>query len=326
MAVFTRVNNKEINIIENQFNLGKIKKFNGIKKGIENTNYIILTKKKKYILTIFEKRIHGGCKYKDLIFFTKLMAKLSKSKIKCPCPIKNKEGNYIFKLKNKNACIVTFLKGRDKKQLSIKDCYTVGKNIAKLHKISTKIKLYRKNTLSVNSWGRLISKIDKRINKVSKNFKQIMNDDLKYIKKNWPKNLPSGIIHCDLFVDNIFFNRNKFYGFIDFYFSSNDFLSYELATCINALCFKRKRNRFILDKEKSTKLIKGYESIRRISKKEKLSFNTFCRGSALRYLLTRAYDYLNTPKNAVIKKKDPKEYLQKLNFHRNTESFNQYLI
>ena len=326
MAVFTRVNNKEINIIENQFNLGKIKKFNGIKKGIENTNYIILTKKKKYILTIFEKRIHGGCKYKDLIFFTKLMAKLSKSKIKCPCPIKNKEGNYIFKLKNKNACIVTFLKGRDKKKLSVKDCYTVGKNIAKLHKISTKIKLYRKNTLSVNSWGRLISKIDERINKVSKNFKQIMNDDLKYIKKNWPKTLPSGIIHCDLFVDNIFFNKNKFYGFIDFYFSSNDFLSYELATCINALCFKRKRNRFILDKEKSTKLIKGYESIRRISKKEKLSFNTFCRGSALRYLLTRAYDYLNTPKNAVIKKKDPKEYLQKLNFHRNTESFNQYLI
>mgnify|MGYP001163553285 FL=1 len=325
MAIFTKINTKDISYIENQFNLGKIKTFKGIKKGIENTNYLIQTKNTKYILTIFEKRIHGGCKYKDLIFFVELMAKLSKSNIKCPHPVKNKKGNYIFKLKNKNACIVTFLKGKEKKQLTAKDCFTVGKNIAKLHKVSSKIKLYRRNTLSVHSWATLLSKIDNRINKVSKNFKQIIRDDLKYIKKNWPKNLPNGIIHSDLFVDNIFFNRNKFYGFIDFYFASNDFLSYELATCINALCFKRKKNKFILDKRRSTELIKGYESIRKISKKEKLSFNTVCRGSALRYLLTRAYDYLNTPKNAVIKKKDPKEYFQKLNFHRNIESFNQYL-
>ena len=325
MAIFTKINTKDISYIENQFNLGKIKTFKGIKKGIENTNYLIQTKNTKYILTIFEKRIHGGCKYKDLIFFVELMAKLSKSNIKCPHPVKNKKGNYIFKLKNKNACIVTFLKGKEKKQLTAKDCFTVGKNIAKLHKVSSKIKLYRRNTLSVHSWATLLSKIDNRINKVSKNFKQIIRDDLKYIKKNWPKNLPNGIIHSDLFVDNIFFNRNKFYGFIDFYFASNDFLSYELATCINALCFKRKKNKFILDKRRSTELIKGYESIRKISKKEKLSFNTVCRGSAMRYLLTRAYDYLNTPKSAVIKIKDPKEYFQKLNFHRNIKSFKEYL-
>ena len=325
MAVFTKINGKDISYIESQFNFGKIKNFQGIKKGIENTNYSIFTKNKKYILTIFEKRIHGGCKHKDLIFFTKLMYKLSKSKIKCPSPVKNKKGKYIFKLKNKNACIVTFLKGKDKKQLSPKDCFTVGKNVAKFHKVSSKIKLYRKNTLSVNAWPRLLSKIDNRIRKISKNLKQIMRDDLKYIEKNWPKNLPSGIVHCDLFVDNIFFNKNKFYGFIDFYFSSNDYLSYDLGTCINALCFKRKKNRFILDRKKSNQLIKGYESVRKITKKEKLSFNTICRGSALRYLLTRAYDYLNTPKNTNIQKKDPREYFQKLNFHRNIESFNQYL-
>ena len=325
MAVFTKIDNKEITYIENQFTFGKIKKFSGIKKGIENTNYLILTKNKKYILTIFEKRIHGGCKYKDLIFFMKLMAKLSKSKIKCPSPVKNKKGNYIFKLKNKNACIVTFLKGSDKKQLSAKDCFVVGKNVAKFHKVSSKIKLYRRNTLAVNSWSRLLSKIDNRINKISKNFRWIMKNDLKYIKKNWPKNLPNGIIHCDLFVDNIFFDKNKFYGFIDFYFSSNDFLSYELGTCINALCFKKRKNKFSLDKMRSSKLIKGYESIRKLTKKEKLSFNTVCRGSAMRYLLTRAYDYLNTPKSAVIKIKDPKEYFQKLNFHRNIKSFKEYL-
>lgn len=325
MAVFTKINTKDISYIENQFNLGEIKIFKGIKKGIENTNYLIQTKNTKHILTIFEKRIHGGCKYKDLIFFTKLMAKLSKSKIKCPSPIKNKKGNYIFKLKNKNACIVSFLDGKDKKQLNAKDCYIVGKNIAKLHKVSSKIRLHRKNALSIYSWVKLLSKIDNRINKVSKNIKQMIKDDLKYIKENWPKNLPMGIIHCDLFVDNIFFNKNKFYGFIDFYFSSNDYLAYELGTCINALCFIKRKSKFILDKRKSSKLIKGYESIRKLTKKEKLSFGIICRGSAMRYLLTRAYDHLNTPKNAFIKKKDPKEYIQKLNFHKNIQSFNQYL-
>jgi len=152
-----------------------------------------------------------------------------------------------------------------------------------------------------------------------------MKNDLKKIKENWPKKLPSGIIHCDLFVDNIFFHKKKFYGFIDFYFASNDFLTYELATSVNALCFNKKNSKFVLDKNKSSRLIKGYESVRKLTRKEKLHFNTICRGSALRYLLTRSYDYLNTPRNAVIKIKDPKEYFQKLNFHRKVISFKQYL-
>jgi homoserine kinase type II len=152
-----------------------------------------------------------------------------------------------------------------------------------------------------------------------------MKSDLKDIKKNWPKNLPKGVIHSDLFVDNIIFFKRKFYGFIDFYFSSTDFLAYELATCINALCFKKKNNRFALDKRKSSELIKGYESIRKLTKNEKKYFIIMCRGSALRYLLTRAYDYLNTPKSAIIKIKNPREYIQKLNFHRNMKFFNQYL-
>ena len=325
MAVLTKINTKDISYIENQFNFGKIKLFAGIKKGIENTNYLIKTKNKKFILTIFEERVHGGYKKKDLNFFMKLMSKLSKSKINCPEPFKNKKGNYLFKIKNKNACIVKFLKGKDKEQLSSKDCFSVGKNIAKLHRASNKIKLFRKNSLSVGSWSKLLSKIDYRINKVSRNLKYRMKNDIKEIKKKWPKNLPKGIIHCDLFIDNIFFYKKKFYGFIDFYFSSTDFLAYELATSINALCFNKKKNKFILDKKKSSKLIKGYESIRKLKKSEKKHFSIMCRGSALRYLLTRAYDYLNTPKNAVIKKKNPREYLDKLNFHKQINRFSEYL-
>ena len=324
MAVFTIINTNDISYIENQFNLGKIKIFKGIKKGIENTNYLIRTKNKKYILTIFEKRIHGGCKYKDLIFFMKLMSKLSKLKIKCPEPVRNKKGTYIFKLKNKNACIVSFLEGKDKKQLSVNDYFSIGKNVAKLHIASKKINLYRKNSLSINSWGPLLKKVDNRINKLSNNLVNLMKSDLADIKKKWPKKMPKGIIHSDLFIDNIFFYKNKFYGFIDFYFSANYFLAYELATCINALCFKKRNKIFVLDKKKSSQLLKGYQSVRKLSLKEKNNLNTLCRGSALRYLLTRSYDFLNTPKNAIIKIKDPLEYLHKLNLHRNLNSFKDY--
>ena len=320
MAVYTKINNKQIKFIEKKYNIGKIINFSGITKGIENTNFLLKTQKNKYILTIYEKRVQK----KDLPFFISLMSGLSRLKVKCPVPIKDKKGKYLFNLKSKKACIVSFLEGKDKVQLNNKDCFIVGKNAAVLHKASKTLKLYRKNSLSINSWGSILNKIDNKINKLSKNLKDLMKNDLKDIKRKWPKKMPNGIIHSDLFIDNIFFYKGKFHGFIDFYFSANDFLSYELATCINALCFKKKNRKFVLDKKRSSNLLKGYQSVRKLTEIEKRNLNTLCRGSALRYLLTRSYDYLNTPKNAVIKIKDPKEYIDKLNFHRNLSSFEDY--
>ena len=320
MAVYTKINSSDIALIEKLFNFGKIKKFQGIKKGIENTNYIIYTNKDKYVLTIFEKRVNS----KDLPFFMKLMSGLSKLGINCPEPLRNKKNKFLFKIKNKKACIVTFLEGKDKTNLNSKDCYSIGKNIAKLHEASNKINLYRKNNLSINSWKLLLNKIDKRINKLSKNLIGEISKDLVFIKRKWPKKLPNGIIHSDLFIDNIFFQKNKFRGFIDFYFSSNDYYAYELAVCINALCFDKKRNLFVLNKKKSSNLLSGYQSIRKLSRNEKSNINILCIGAAMRYLLTRSYDYLNTPKNAFIKIKDPKEYIQKLKFHRKLDSYKDY--
>ena len=320
MAVYTRINGKDLSQIEKSFNIGKILTFSGIKKGIENTNYLLKTNRKKIILTIFEKRVQK----KDLPFFMELMFGLSRQRIKCPEPIKNNKGKYLFKIKNKTACLVCFLEGKDKNQLTNKDCFDVGKNAGKLHLAAKNLKLYRRNSLSVNSWGPLLNKIDKRINKLSSNLINTMRSDLSDIKKKWPKKMPKGIIHSDLFLDNIFFYKKKYYGFIDFYFSANDFLAYELATCVNALCFKKKNRVFILDKNKSAQLLRGYQSVRKLNSQEKDNFNTLCRGSALRYLLTRSYDYLNTPKKALIKIKDPKEYFDKLNFHRGLNSFKDY--
>ncbi len=320
MAVYTKINNNQIKFIEKKYNIGKIVNYSGIKKGIENTNYILKTKKNKYILTIYEKRVQK----KDIPYFIKLMSSLSKLKIKCPVPIKDKKGKYLLNLNRKKGCIVSFLEGKEKEQLTSKDCFEVGRNTAILHKAAKKLKLYRRNSLSINSWGSILNKIENKINKLSRNLRDLMKDDLRDIKKKWPKKMPNGIIHGDLFIDNIFFNKGKFFGFIDFYFSANEFLSYELATCINALCFKKKNRKYVLDKRRSSNLLKGYQTVRKLSEREKRNLNTLCRGSALRYLLTRSYDYLNTPKQAIIKIKDPKEYLDKLNFHRNLSSFKDY--
>ena len=320
MAVYTRVNSKDINYIEKNYNIGKIKSFTGIKKGIENTNYLLKTENKKFILTLFEKRVQE----KDLPFFMNLMEKLNKHKINCPEPQRNKKGGFLIKIKSKTASIVSFVEGKDKLKLNPKNCYEIGKNIAKLHIASKKIKLYRKNSLSLKDWPKLLNKIGNKSKIISPNLNGLMKNSFLEIKNKWPKNLPYGIIHADLFIDNIFFKKNKFHGYIDFYFACNDFLMYEIAICINALCFDKKNNKFIFNKKKSTNLIKGYSKIRRISDKEKKTLNILCRGAALRYLLTRTYDYLNTPKSAVIKIKNPREYIQKLKVHNKFNNFKNY--
>ena len=320
MAVYTKITTEEIISISKSYQLNKIIKFKGIKKGIENTNYLLETDKKKLILTIFEKRV----KKKDLPFFMNLMSELNQRNIICPNPLKNKKGQYLSKIKGKPACIVSFVKGKDKTKLNNQNCFEIGKNIAKFHKAATKIKLFRHNSMSVTKLNYLLKSIKIKSSKMSSRIIPILYKNLKDIKKEWPKNLPNGIIHGDLFIDNIFFNKNNFSGFIDFYFSSNDYLMYEIAICINALCFDKKDNKFIINHKKIKNLIDGYETIRFFSKKERDSLNVLCRGAALRYLLTRIYDYFNTPKNALIKIKDPKEYLQKLIIHNNLNSYNNY--
>jgi homoserine kinase type II len=320
MAVYTKINNKDLRSLSNHYKIGGLTKFEGIKKGIENTNYLLRTNKKKYILTIFEKRVQK----KDLPFFMNLMEKLNQKKIICPKPLKNNKGKHLSTIQDKPLCIVTFLKGKDKINLNYKNCFDIGKNIAKFHKVASKIKLYRENSMSINKLGGLLKSLKFTSNKVPSILKPTLGAYLKNIKSQWPKKLPSGIIHGDLFIDNIFFNKNKFSGFIDFYFSSNDYLMYEIAICINALCFDKKRNFFVMNNKKIKNLIDGYESIRPFSRKEKDALNILCQGAALRYLLTRIYDYFNTPETALIQIKDPNEYLQKLIIHNNLNSYKDY--
>ena len=320
MAVYTKIYKRDISNINKKFETEKIIGFKGIKQGIENTNYLLKSKKNKFILTIFEKRVSK----KEIPFFMSLMDQLNTYKINCPKPIKSKSGNYLINIKNKSACIVSFLNGRDKKSLNPKNCYEIGKMIAQIHLSTSKIKLYRKNSMSIKNLNPLLNSIKFKSKKFT-NLEKFLKNNFKDIKKKWPKKLPKGIIHGDLFIDNIFFKNNKLSGIIDFYFAANDYFMYEIAICINALCFDKINSKFKINKKKIRNLIKGYENIKKISAKEKQSLNILCRGAAMRYFLTRLYDYTNTPKTALIKIKDPREYYQKLIIHNNLKTYKDYL-
>jgi homoserine kinase type II len=312
MAVYTKISKKEVSYINKKFEIEKIVDFRGIKQGIENTNYLLKSRNKKFILTIFEKRVSQ----KEIPFFMKLMDHLNNLKINCPKPLKNKSGNYLIRIKNKTACIVSFLDGKDKKKLSLKNCFDIGKTVAQIHLSSRKIKLYRKNSMGIKSLNPLFNSVKFKSKKFT-NIEKFLKNNFEDIKKKWPIGLPNGIIHGDLFIDNIFFKSNKLSGIIDFYFAANDYFMYEIAICVNALCFDKKKSKFIINKNKVKNLIRGYESVKKISIKEKNSLNILCRGAAMRYFLTRLYDYTNTPKTALIKIKDPREYYQKIVIHNN---------
>ena len=252
MAVYTKINNKDLSYINNKFKSKKFLNFKGIKQGIENTNYLLRTQNEKFILTIFEKRVSQ----KEIPFFMKLMDQLNNSNINCPKPLRNNKGDYLIKLKNKSACIVSFLKGKDKKSLSLKNCYDIGKLIALMHLSTKKSRLYRKNSMAIKNLNPLLNKIKFKSKKFT-NLEKFLKVNFRDIKKKWPKKLPNGIIHGDLFIDNIFFKNNKLSGVIDFYFAANDFYMYEIAICINALCFDKNKTKFSINKNKVKNLIKG---------------------------------------------------------------------
>ncbi|MBD1164463.1 homoserine kinase [Pelagibacterales bacterium SAG-MED13] len=320
MAVYTKINKKDISYINKKFEIDKIISFKGIKQGIENTNYLLRSKNKKFILTIFEKRVSQN----EIPFFMRLMDQLNNSKINCPKPQKNKNGNYVVRIRKKSACIVSFLEGKDKKLLNLKNCHEIGKMIAGMHLSTKKINLFRKNSMSIKYLNPLLNSIKFKSKKFT-NIEKFLRINLKDIKMKWPKKLPSGIIHGDLFIDNIFFKKDKLSGIIDFYFAANDYFMYEISICVNALCFDKRASKFFLNKKKVKNLIKGYESVKKLSIKEKKSLNILCRGAAMRYFLTRLFDYSNTPKSALIKIKDPREYYQKLVIHNNLKTYKDYL-
>ena len=322
MAVYTKFVKEDIKSILLNYSIGDLDSFEGIQEGIENTNYFLLAGNKKYILTIYEKRV----KEEDLPFFSKLMGDLNQREFKCPVPILNNKSEAITKYNNKKLMIVSFLEGRAKDILSPENCRDVGKEAAKMHEITKNFKINRKNDLSVNSWRKIFDSVKEPCTKIHRDLPKLIESNLLDVEKNWPANLPKGIIHADLFNDNIFFQDNKLSGIIDFYFSCNEFYAFEIAICFNALCFDGLQNNLSFNVTKAKNFIEGYNDVRKISDQEKRSIKVLSQGSALRFLLTRVFDALNTVEGAIVKIKDPMEYLKRLEFHKNAKDFEDYFF
>jgi homoserine kinase type II len=322
MAVYTKLKKENIEEILFDYSIGQLEKFYGIEDGIENTNYFLLVDNKKYILTIYEKRV----KSEDLPFFSDLMTGLHKEKFKCPVPIKNKNSKTISSYKNKNLMIVSFLEGGAKKILSPNNCKSLGQEVARMHLITKNFKIQRQNDLSIGSWRKIFEQVKDKCVKIHKDLPKLIESNLNDVEENWPKNLPIGIIHADLFSDNIFFKDEKFNGIIDFYFSCNDFYALEIAICFNALCFDGFKNNLSFNVTKAKNFMDGYSQLRKLNDREKESIKVLSQGSALRFLLTRVFDSLNTVEGAIVKVKDPMEYLVRLEFHKNSKNFEDYFF
>ena len=314
MAYYTKINKSEFKKYLENYSLGNLYYFKGIDEGIENTNYFFRTKSNKLVLTIYENKITERVKDKNLIFFIDLVNFLRKEKFPCPKILYNNNSKQLNTYKNKQFTIIDFVNGKLAKKINFQHCYKLGRTLATLHKKSLKFKKKRKNHFSLNEWGKLIKK---KI-KLSKNESFFLKKEIKYIKKNWPKKLPSGIIHGDLFPDNVFFKNNNIVGIIDLSNACNDFFCYDLSICINSWCYENKLN---IGKMKN--LIKGYNSVRKITTQEISYLNLFLRASSLRFYLSRLMDLQNKkiPKKY---KKNPREYLNKLKYFQSNKLTNYF--
>ena len=322
MAVYTKLDHGNIEKILSNYSIGKLDKFEGIEEGIENSNFLIWVNKKKYILTVYEKRV----KEEDLPFFSELMASLNESSFKCPKPILNNDKKSITDFNDKKLMIVSFIEGRPKVNLSPNNCKSIGIETAKLHELTKNLKFERRNDLSVNSWRKIFDQVKDKCTEIHKDLPKLIEDNLNDVEKNWPQNLPKGIIHADLFHDNIFFKDNNFSGIIDFYFSCNDFYAFEIAICFNALCFDGPKNNLSFNVTKAKNFIDGYTLVRNLTDQEKNNIKILSQGAALRFLLTRVFDELNKIEGAIVKVKDPMEYLKRLEFHKNSKNHEDYFF
>lgn len=314
MAVYTEVGDTELEAFLADYDIGRAESFKGIAEGVENSNYLLTTTKGQYIVTLYEKRVDP----RDLPFFLGLMDHLAARGITCPQPIHGRDGNALRTLAGKPAAITSFLHGMWPRRTTVAHCAPVGEALAGLHLAGQDFALKRPNALSVAGWRPLWEGCRREIDAP---LDRELGAEIAFFEANWPGGLPAGVIHADLFNDNVFFLQDRLSGLIDFYFACNDLLAYDVAICLNAWCFEIDNS---FNATKARALLQGYERVRRLGDDEKQALPLLARGAALRFLLTRLYDWVHTPANALVKRKDPQEYLAKLRFHRGVTSLSDY--
>jgi len=309
VAVYTEIPDDELDAFIATYDLGPITAVKGIAEGVENSNFLLATGKGQFILTLYEKRVAA----EDLPFFIGLMEHLSSRGLSCPLPVHDRSGNALKRLAGRPAAIVTYLPGRSVRRPKSDHCAAVGAALARMHLAGEGFRLSRTNALSVAGWRPLYMQCGGRADTVVQGLAADIEHELAFLEQHWPRELPAGVIHADLFPDNVFFLGGKVSGLIDFYFACNDMLAYDVAICLNAWCFETDG---ALNVTKARALLAGYQGIRPLTRAEIDALPLLARGSALRFLLTRLYDWLEVPPGALVVPKDPIEYYRKLRFHR----------
>lgn len=319
MAVYTKVSDRALAAFLKDYALGDVRDVHGIAEGIENTNYRLNTTDGRYILTLFEKRVAAA----DLPFFVELMEHLAGAGVPCPLPVRDRDGQALKTLADRPACIVTFLDGRPTPEIEPDHCAAVGRAIARLHLAGDTFRGRRDNDLGPLGWRALAGRIGAGADTIAPGLADGIAAELAELEGRWPDPLPQGVVHADLFPDNVFFDHGRITGLIDFYFACTDALAYDLAVCLNAWCFDE-AHAFVPARAK--RLLESYDAVRHLTGEEVAALPLLCRGAALRFLLTRVYDWLNPRPDALVTPKDPREYLAKLAFHQSVKDAADYVF
>jgi homoserine kinase type II len=317
VAVYTEVPDEELSAFLATYDIGTVLSYKGIAEGVENTNYFLHTTGGSFILTLYEKRVREA----DLPFFLSLMQHLARKGLNCPLPVSNRQGAPLGRLAGRPAAIITFLDGIAIRRPTAQHCAALGGALARLHLAGGDFPMSRPNALSLDAWAPLFSQAESQADTVSDRLAERTRRELDFLADAWPTGLPSGVIHADLFTDNVFFIGSEVSGLIDFYFACTDSFAYDLAICLNAWCFEIDGS-FNLTKGKA--MLAGYQAVRRLEPAEVEVLPILCRGSAMRFMLTRLVDWLNVPPGALVKPKDPLEYDRKLNFHKHVRHAREY--
>jgi homoserine kinase type II len=317
MAVYTDVAADELAEFLGGYDIGELLSYKGIAEGVENSNFLLHTTSGSFFLTLYEKRVAVG----DLPFFLGLMGHLASRGIVCPQPVTMCDGETLGRLAGRPAAIIDFLEGVWPRKPNAAHCAAIGQALAKLHLAGRDFSMTRANALSVAGWRPLFEQAASRADALQHGLRQFLSDELDHLEKAWPKNLPEGVIHADAFPDNVLFLGDKLSGLIDFYFACNDILAYDIAICLNAWCFEPDHS---FNVTKARAFLSAYGRERQLSEAEQDALPLLARGAALRILLTRLVDWLNVPPGALVKPKDPLEYVRKLRFQQGVASMRDY--